>query len=103
MVSDVAWLEGESGALLTFTRPFPPGVQDRVDKGILREVPQPEGWDSTPRAPEPPSEPREPAGDAMPRATAPKPVWVAYAVRQGMSRERAQAMTTAKLRAAVSR
>jgi hypothetical protein len=94
-VADVVWLEGENGAVLTMPAPLPAAVQRRVDDGLMRVIPGPEG------EPEAVLEPAVPEDVPMPSNGASRADWEAYAVSQGMDRARAEGMTRNQLSAAM--
>jgi hypothetical protein len=97
-VAETVWLEGEGGAVLTMPAPLPPAVQKRVDAGLMRVLPAPE---EAQEAPEGAAVPPEPDEVPMPSNGASRAEWEAYAISQGMGREKAEGLTRNQLAAAM--
>ena len=98
MASDLTWLKGAGGALMSFAGPLPPFIAAQLAKGDLTRVTLPDPPEPLPLpAPERAAEPEPAAALARPAADAPKAVWEAWAVAQGMSRSRAHKTPKAQL------
>jgi len=88
-MTEVVWLEGEHGAVLSMPAPLPLAVQRRVDAGLMRVIGAP--------AAEAPQGIPEPADVPMPSNGASRADWERYALSQGMPPAKAEGMTRNQL------
>jgi hypothetical protein len=93
-MAETIWIRGESGAVMPFSLPLHPGIQDRLDKGYLLQVQGPAGVPVE-------QEPVDSAAPAdvlpLPKRQEPKHVWEAYAEQQGMDKAVITRMTKNEL------
>jgi hypothetical protein len=93
------WIRGENGVVHQMDLPLSPHIQHRLNTGDLVRVNE----DGSPWTEPDEGDGREPVDEvpedapALPDRKANRPVWVEFAISQGIDREQAAAMTKADL------
>ena len=87
------WIRGESGALLSFSGPLPPGIEDRLNSGQLVQVNE----DGTDFGEDFEDEELPEDVPALPARSELRPVWEQYAIGQGIDEKEIKKLSKAQL------